>query len=113
MNDVRPALPGMLAAADKMHNLYFVTILECCRGPGCAPYYLPIDLNGQPFRLEPKLVYQIDDTQAIGHLFRLSVYDYVQAFLLNVSGAADQVLEFAPALVGLRFDYYGSGPGVE
>jgi hypothetical protein len=61
-----------------MHNLYFVTIRERCRGPIGAPDYPLIHLNREPLGLQPQLANQVGHGQTFGHFFLLSVYDYQQ-----------------------------------
>src|SRR2546423_2454202 len=97
------------AAADKMHNLYFVTLDKGCRGPVGAANDAAIDFDGQAFRRQAERFDQLGDRQAGGDLFRLSVQNDVHSRW--GLGSADQMLQLAAPTVGLRFDDDGSSAG--
>lgn len=57
MNDFEGAQILSRAASYKMHNLYFVTIVEDCRVPFGASDYATIQLDGEAARIESQRAY--------------------------------------------------------
>jgi hypothetical protein len=98
-----------------MHDLYFVTFRNRCRGPIGPPDNLSIQLHGNALGIQPKQLDQVADTGAFGYFGLISVNDEGQ---LSPSGdfrlcSSNKVFQFAATGAGLRLDHNGCGSGAE
>ena len=61
------------AAPNEMHNFYFVTFVDCCRGPIGPSDYAVVKLYGEAFGLKSEGCYQVRNRCIFGYLFLLSI----------------------------------------
>jgi hypothetical protein len=66
---------SFFSASDEMHDFYFVTFRNRCRGPIGTPNYPFIQFHGNALSIQPEHLYQIADTRAFDHFGLIPIND--------------------------------------